>query len=123
MLPQERTAFLGVTVVAGCVQRLPRKQHVIRRTMCVMTAAAVHFAFPERMRIGFQCLATLLLVAVETNLWLSGCEHYRVSCRVALMTTGAGDGFEIMLAAMPRRARVGSVAIHALLVLFGDRCP
>lgn len=67
VLPKIRSAFLGMAIEAGIVQRLLGKLQVTGRTMCAVAAAAIHFSLAYRMRIGLQRLSSLLLVAIEAN--------------------------------------------------------
>jgi hypothetical protein len=54
MFPKVRSAFLGMTIKTGVVERLLCELQIIGCAMRVMAATAIHFALAYRMRIRFQ---------------------------------------------------------------------
>jgi len=70
MFPKIRSAFLRVAVEAGLIERHLGKLPFTRCAMSAMAAAAVHLALPDGVRIRFERLRALLLVAFEAHLGL-----------------------------------------------------
>lgn len=120
VFPQVGATCFRMAVVAGVVGRRPGEQAVSRLAVCVVTTAAIHLALPDRMRIRFHRLRALLLMAVETHVGLRRRGQHWIAFNVAGVAISTGDGVGIMSAAVPGKARLRQVAIHAVGVLFGD---
>jgi hypothetical protein len=122
VFPKIGSTFFGMTVEAGVVQRLLHELKLIGLTMIAVAAAAIHLALPNRVGVGLQRLRPLLLVAIETNFRLRGSRHNRILSRVARVAIRAGYFVDVMIVAVPAKARVRCVAIHAEAILRNDRC-
>ena len=65
MLPQERTALLGMAGEAELIDRLGTEHRLARRTMRVVTVVAGHFAFRQgHMRLAAKFIALLNVTAL-----------------------------------------------------------
>lgn len=121
VFPKIGTAYLGMAVVAGCIDGAAGQQSFRRVAMRAVTAGACHLALPYRVGIGLHSLGTLLLVAVEADFGLRRCRKDRVSLDMHRMTIGTGDRVVVMRAAVPGEARVCLVAFRAISILVRDR--
>ena len=70
MFPKKRSALLGMAIETGVVDRLLDELQFVCRAVRAMATAAIHLALANGMRVGFQRLGTLLLVAFEANFGL-----------------------------------------------------
>ena len=70
------------------------------------------------MRKGFQCLRTLILVAIEADLRLRAGRHYRIICGVTDMTVCTGDVIAVMPTRVPATALVRTMAFNAEAILY-----
>jgi len=122
VLPKIRTTFFRVAVKASVVQRLLYELQIGGRAMITVTAAAVHFALAYGVGVRLQRLRSLLLVAVETDLRLCRSHQNRILRRMARMAIGAGNFVDVVVVAVPAKARICCVTIHAESVLGVDRC-
>ena len=86
-----------------------------------MTATAIHFALTNRVRVGFQGLGTLLLVAFETHFGLRGGRQHRVIRRMAGVAICARYLIDVVVVAVPAETRIRCMAIDALGILGVDR--
>ena len=120
VLPEVRSALLGVTIETGIVNGLPHQQAVGRFSVGAVTAAAVHLALPHRVRERFHRLRTLFLVAIKADLCLRRGHQHRVGRGMAAVTVGTGDLFHIMRTAVPGKAQIILVTCGTELVLFKD---
>lgn len=68
MFKNERALFIGMTVEAQIIQPFMGLQVFNHRTVVGMAAAALHFAFPERMPRGKVDFGHDVFVAVHTQL-------------------------------------------------------
>ncbi len=123
VLPEIRATLFSVTLVTGVVQRLANQLRFGSGPMRAVTAAAIHLAFEERVRKGFQSFAALQLMAVVTDLGLRRGLHYGIAWRMADVAIGAGDLVVVMWPAMPAEADVGIVASKAHVILDADLGP
>ena len=121
MLPKIGTAFFGVTVKAGVVQRLLDELQLVCCAVRAVTATAVHLALTNWVRVGLQRLGSLLLVAVETHFRLRRCSQHRVIRRMAGVAICARDLVDVVVVAVPAKTRIGRVAVHAQGILGIDR--
>ena len=117
VLPEIRATLFSVTLVTGVVQRLANQLRFGSGSMRAVTAAAIHLAFEEWVRKGFQCFAALQLMAVVTDLGLRRSLHHGIAWRVADVAIGAGDLVVVMWPAMPAETDVGIVASKAHVIL------
>lgn len=67
MFPKKRSAFFGVAVETGVIDRLLDKLQVGCCAVSTVAAAAIHLALANGMRVGFQGLGALLPVTVEAD--------------------------------------------------------
>lgn len=117
VLPEIRATLFSVTLVTGVVQRLANQLRFGSGPVRAVTAAAIHLAFEERVRKGFQCFAALQLMAVVTDLGLRRGLHYGIAWRVADVAIGAGNFVVVMWPTVPAEADVRIVATKANVVL------
>jgi len=122
VLPKIRATLLGVTIKTGVVQRLLHELQIVSCAMIAMTAAAIHLALTYWVSVGLQGLRSLLLVTIETDLRLRRSYQNRILRRMARVAVGAGNLVDVMIVAVPAKARIRSVAIHAEAVPGVDRC-
>jgi hypothetical protein len=122
MLPEIRTAFLGVAIKAGLIESHLGKLPFARRAVSAMTTAAIHLALPDRVGIRLERLRSLLLVAFEAHFGLCRCHQDRIGRSMTRMAVGAGDVIHIMIIAVPAKARIGCMTIQAKAILNIDRC-
>ena len=120
MLPEVRTTLFGVTLETGVVQRLANQLRFGSGPVRAVTAAAIHLAFEERVRKGFQCFAALQLMAVEADLGLRRGLHYGITWRMADVAIGAGNFIIVMWPAVPAEADICAVATKAHVILDAD---
>lgn len=86
VLPQERSALLGVTGVAGFVDVVLDQQFWPGGSMRVMAVGANHLAFTDRMVRNTMLLSTLLFVAGKTYFRLGGLGQHLVLLGMDFMT-------------------------------------
>ena len=122
MLPKIRATFFCVAVKASVIQRLLYELQIVGCAMIAVTAAAVHFALAYGVCVRLQRLCSLLLVAVETDLRLCRSHENRILRRMARMAIGAGNFVDVVVVAVPAKAGICCVTIHAESVLGVDRC-
>ena len=91
VLPQKRTAHLGMALEAGGCCCRPGEQPVGRVAMCIMAPAAVHLAVAQRVRIRFHGLRALLLMTVEADLRLCCRGKNRITFNVARVAIRTSD--------------------------------
>ena len=120
MFPKIRTALLSMAIKTGLVERYLGELPFAARTVCAMTAAAVHLALPDRVGIWFEHLRALLLVAVEANLRLCRRHQDGIGRGVTRMAIGTSDVIHIVIVAMPAEAGVTFVATKARTILVVD---
>jgi len=120
MLPKVGAALFGVTVEAGIVKCLTCELPFACRAMIAVASAAVHLALSNRMRIGFQRLRALLLMALETNVRLRRRHQYGVARSMAGMAVGAREFVHVVLIAVPAEAGVRLVTTEAQAILYID---
>ena len=63
MFPQERTALVGVALIAGLIDRMFLQVGGRRRAMRVMAVGADHLALPDRVVRDLVAVRSLILVA------------------------------------------------------------
>jgi hypothetical protein len=121
MFPKVRAALLGVAIKAGLIERHLGKLPFARCAVSAMTAAAVHFALPDRVGIRFERLRALLLVAFEAHFGLCRCHQHRILGSVTRMAIGAGDVIHVVVVAVPAKTRIGCMTIQTKAILHVDR--
>ena len=117
MLPKIRTALFGMTLIACAVYRLANQLQFGSFPMRAVTTPAIHLAFEKRMRKSFKCFASLQLMAVVTDIWLSRCLHYSIAWCVAYMAISAGNFVNVVRPTVPAEADIGIVATQAHIIL------
>jgi len=122
VLPKIRATLLGVTVKTGVVQRLLHELQIVSCAMIAVTATAIHLALTYWVSVGLQRLRSLLLVTIETDFRLCCSHQNRILRRMARVAVGAGDFVDVVVVAVPAKARIRGVAIHAEAVPGVDRC-
>ena len=90
--------------------------------MRAVTAATIHLALRNGVRIRFVCLGTRLLVAIKTDFGLRNHRQHRIARSMTHMTVGAGNSVVIVTATVPCKTRIALVAVYALLILLFYRC-
>src|SRR5450755_2717478 len=105
VFPQERPAFLGMTGVAGFVDRVLDEKLRPGRAMRVMAIGAHYLAGKYRVRRNAVNLRALSLVAGETYIWLRGFGQNWIAGDMDRMAVAAGYIAALMLASGPMRAR------------------
>ena len=122
MLPQVRASFLGMTLLAGVVNRLPGE--ICRRIVAVraVTTAAVHLPLEERMRERLHRFAALQLVTVEADVGLSRGLQNRVCAHMTIVAIDTGDLVDRVRAGVPAEADIAVVTAEALAILIFSRC-
>ena len=121
MFPKIRAALLGVAIKAGLIERHLGKLPFARRAVSAMTAAAVHLALPDRVRIRLERLCALLLVAFEAHFGLCRCHQHRIGRSVTRMAIGTRNVIHVVVVAMPAEARIRCMTIEAKAILHVDR--
>jgi hypothetical protein len=86
-----------------------------------MTTRAIHFALAHCVRVWLHGLSALLLVAVEADVGLRCRGEYGIALGMHAMAAGTCNGIVIMRAAMPGKAGIVEVTVHAVRVLVRDR--
>ncbi len=117
VLPEIRATLFSVTLETGVVQRLANQLRFGSGSVRAVTAAAIHLAFEERVRKGFQCFAALQLMAVVTDLGLRRGLHHGIAWRMADVAIGAGNFVVVVWPAVPAEADVRIVATKAHVIL------
>src|SRR6056297_4303120 len=102
--------------VTVLVDRRARKHRLVGRAVRLMAARAGHFALPEGMRICLVDLGTLLDMAADTGVGLTGRDRHRVAPDVRIVTVGAADVLALVRAAFPEAVFLLGVTILADLV-------
>lgn len=100
----ERSAFLHVAGVAGCIHAIALHQFGSHRTMRVMTIGTGHLALWNRVMGRLVDLHALILVAGEANLRLGAFVAHLVLCRMQLVAGGAIHFTALVRTAHPVRA-------------------
>ena len=122
VLPEIGPAHFGMALVTGLIDRLPDHQLIGRVAVRAVTAAAIHLALRNGVRIRFMCLGARLLVAIETHFGLRSRCQDRVARSMTHMTVSAGDSVFIVTTAMPCKTRIVLMTVYALLILLCYRC-
>ena len=122
VLPEERSALLRVTLLAGIVDVFACQLSRDRVAVHAVASDTVHLALHDRMGERFARLGALYLVAVEADIGLSRRLQDGIPGNVAFMTIGTGDLVARVSAAVPAEAYVALVTIQAHAILFVDRC-
>ena len=117
VLPEIGPAHFGMALVTGLIDRLPDHQLIGRVAVRAVTAAAIHLALRNGVRIRFMCLGARLLVAIETHFGLRNRRQDRIARSMTHMTVGTGDSVFIVTTAMPCKTRIVLMAVDALLIL------
>jgi hypothetical protein len=120
MFPEIRAALLGVAIETGLIESYLGKLPFARCAVSAMTAAAVHLALPDRVRIRLESLCALLLVAFEAHFGLCRCHQDRIGRSVTRMAIGAGDVIHVVVVAVPAKTRIGCMTIQAKAILHID---
>src|SRR3990170_5347882 len=77
MLPKKRSTLIGMALITILVNRSFRQEFFIRRTVRIVTIAALYFSFPERHVGGTLHLRSSLLVTLEADFKLrSFCKEF-----------------------------------------------
>ncbi len=122
VLPQIRTAFLRVTVVAGIVQRLTGKLRCCRVAVRAVTSGTVHFPFEKRVGKCFQGFVALQLMTIETHFSLGRRLQNGITWCVTDMAVGTRDLIIVVRTRMPAKADIGVVTAETYTVLCNNRC-
>ncbi len=101
MLPQERTALLGMALIAGLVDGVLDQLRWTGGTMGVVAIGTGNLTFPDRMAGTPETLCPLVLMAVKTDFGLGGPGQDRIVHSYRIMTVGAGVSRRRMVAHMP----------------------
>ena len=122
MFPQERAAFLGMTIYAGIVQC--RTCHGGRNIVGVraVTPGTGHLVLKNRVRERLHRVITLQLVAVTADLGLGRYLLDRIGCRVTVVTIRAQYFVTRVSAVVPAKADVAVMTFETHAVLRLERC-
>ena len=113
MLPQKRSAFFGVTDMAGFIDGIFHEQFRPGRAMNIVAISTGNSAGRDRMGGQVMHLCALVFVARKTDFTLRfHCEHF-VLRLMNCMTRHAGHVVTLMRASLPMDAFSGCVAIEA----------
>jgi len=88
--------------------------------MRAVAATTVHFPFVEGMCIRLPGLSVLLLMALKTDLRLTGGVDNRIAGNVNLMAVGAGNFIIVVAAAMPGQSDALAVAAETHVILYAN---
>lgn len=122
MLPEKRSALLGMTLLAACIQGLLRERRGRLVAMCAVATAAIHLALQQRMRKRLHRFAALSLMAIEANLRLRRGLHDGIGGRVADVTVRTGNFVAGVHAGMPAKTNVVFVTLETYAVLIFQGC-
>ena len=114
VFPQERTALVGMTGVAGLVDGIANQIALAGGAMRVVATRAAHLAFAQRMTEGLGQTGALILVAGQADVGLSGLVEDRILRHMRRMATHARDVLHLVLAALPMHQLLAVVAGLAL---------
>lgn len=122
VFPKVRPPFLGMTVEAGLVNRLPHQLLVSVGSMRTMALTAAHLALEEGMRKCLQRFTADRLVAVEAHLRFGGRLQHGIPGRMADMAICTRDCVSVVCVTVPTETYLIRVTPHAHFILFRDGC-